>query len=83
MGSSDTSHFIFDVGKRRIRHRTTLKLNFWIDSKSMKGQIQSRPMSVPPLSDTIIKWLGSGLHLCSVILEHVKNDRTTKKNHLS
>ena len=29
-GSSDPSHFIFEinVGKRRIRHRTTLKLNF-------------------------------------------------------
>ena len=28
-GSSDTSHFIFqvNVGKRRIRHRTTLNLN--------------------------------------------------------
>ena len=29
-GSPDTSHFIFEinVGKSRIRHRTTLKLNF-------------------------------------------------------
>ena len=28
-GSPDPSHFIFeiDVGERRIRHRTTLKLN--------------------------------------------------------
>ena len=38
-GSSDQSHFIFEinVGKSRIRHRTTLKLNdvifnrFWVD----------------------------------------------------
>ena len=32
-GSSDPSHFIFEiiVGKGRIRHRTTLKLNIWID----------------------------------------------------
>ena len=38
-GSSDPSHFIFEinVGKRRIRHRTTLNLNdvifnrFWVD----------------------------------------------------
>ena len=36
-GSLDPSHFIFEinVGKRRIRHRTTLKLNCQINSKSI------------------------------------------------
>ena len=41
------------VGKRRIRHRTTLKMNFQIDSKSIEDnaiQIQSRSMSDPILS---------------------------------
>ena len=39
--SSDPSHFIFEinVGMMRIRHRTTLKLNFYIDSKSTKDQV--------------------------------------------
>ena len=43
-GSSDQS---------RIRHRTTLKLNFWIDSKSTEDHIliQSRSMSDPTFSD--------------------------------
>ena len=37
-GSSDPSHFIFEinVGKSRNRHRTTLKLNFLTDSKSIE-----------------------------------------------
>ena len=40
-GSPDPSHFIFGiiVGKSRIRHRTTLKLNFYIDSKSTEDQV--------------------------------------------
>ena len=55
-GSPDPSHFSFEisVGKRRIRHATTLKLNveFWIDSKSIGDNvIHSRSMSDPPLSD--------------------------------
>ena len=55
-GSSDQSHFIFaiNVGKSRILHRTTLKLNSKIDSKSIEDgfiQIQSRSMSDPILSD--------------------------------
>jgi len=54
--SSDQSHLIFEinVGKKRIRHRTTLKLNFEIDSKSIEDgiiEIQSRSMSDPLLSD--------------------------------
>jgi len=59
-GSSDPSHFIFEinVGKRRIRHRTTLEFNFQIDSKSIEDaviQIQSRSMSDPTLSDNDFK----------------------------
>ena len=54
--SSDQSHLIFEinVGKKRIRHRTTLKLNFEIDSKSIEDgviEIQSLSMSDPLLSD--------------------------------
>ena len=53
-GSSDPSHFIFEinVGNRRIRHGTTLNLNdiifhwFWVD---LEIQFQSRSMSDPPL----------------------------------
>ena len=41
------SHFIFEnnVGKSRIQHKTTLKLNSYIDSKSIEDdviKIQSR-----------------------------------------
>ena len=48
-GSSDSNHFIFEinVGKSRIRHRTILKLNLLIDSKSVEDdviQIRSRSM---------------------------------------
>ena len=55
-GSSYTSHYIFEiiVGKSRIRHAATLKLNFQIDSKLVENsviQIQSRSMSDPTLSD--------------------------------
>ena len=60
---SDPSHFIFEiiVGKSRIRHRTTLKLNFQIDSKLIGDgatQIQSRSlfqMSDPTLTDIDLK----------------------------
>ena len=59
-GSSYPSHFIFEinVGKSRIRHRTTLELNFLIDSKSIEDGIiwiQSRSMSDPPLHDIDFK----------------------------
>ena len=55
-GSSDQSHFIFEnnVGKKRIRHRTTLNLNdptpnrFWVD---LEIEFQSRSMSDPTFSD--------------------------------
>ena len=55
-GSSDPSHFIFEIigRKRRIRPRTTLKLNFLIVSKSIEDdviEIQSRSMSDPTLFD--------------------------------
>ena len=59
-GGPGRSHLIFEinVGKRRIRHRTTLKMNFWIDSKSFEDgliYIQSRCMSDPTLSDIDFK----------------------------
>ena len=64
-GSSGLSHLIFEinVGKRRIRHRKSLKLNFLTNSKSI--EIQSRFMSDPPLASLIskIKWCRSGLPL--------------------
>ena len=55
-GSPDQSHFIFEinVGKSRIRHRTTLNWNhlifsrFWVD---LQIQFQSRSTPDPPLSD--------------------------------
>ena len=55
-GSSDPSHFIFEIyaGKSRIRHRTTLNLNifilnrFWVD---LEIQFQSRSKSDPTHSD--------------------------------
>ena len=59
-GSSDPSHFIFEinVGKSRIRHLTTLNLNeatlnrFWLD---LEIQFQSRPVSDPTFSDIDFK----------------------------
>jgi len=60
-GSPDPNHFIYEisVGKRRIRHRTTLNLNFFlIDSKLIEDdiiQIESRSLSDPPLSDIDFK----------------------------
>ena len=59
-GSSEKSDFIFEinVGKGRIRHRTTLKSNFKTDSKSIEddvNQIRSRFMSDPTFSDIDFK----------------------------
>ena len=80
-GSSDSNHFIFEinVGRTRIRHTTTPKLNFWIDSKSVEAddvQIQSRSMSDPSLSDIDFKnkWLGSELPL-NLISNRLKANR--------
>ena len=55
-----TNHFIFEinVGKSRIRHRTTLNLNELIFSRfrgDLEIQFQSRSMSGPPLSDIDFK----------------------------
>ena len=58
--SPDPSHLIFEinVGKRRIRHITTLNLNylifgrFWVD---VEIQFQSRSMSDPTFSDIDFK----------------------------
>ena len=68
------SHFIFEinVGKRRIRHPTTLKLNdeFQIGYKSIEDdviQILSRSISDPPHSDIDFKnkmaWVLTALNL--------------------
>ena len=62
-GSSDPSHFIFGitVGKSRIRHTTTLKVNneflnrLKIDFQDGVIQIQSRYMSDPSLSEIDFK----------------------------
>ena len=55
-GTSDASHFIleFNVGKRRIRHRTIPNLNDAIINRflvDLEIQFQSRSMSNPTLSD--------------------------------
>ena len=50
--------FEINLGKGRIRHTTTLKLNFYIDSRSNEDdviQTQSRSMSDPTLSDIDFK----------------------------
>ena len=58
-GSSDPTHFIFEinVGKSLIRYRTTLKLNDEFLDRLQDGviQIQSRCMSDPSLSDIDFK----------------------------
>ena len=59
-GSSEASHFIFEiiVGKSRIRHRTILNLNdvidywFWVD---LETWFQSRSMLGPLLTDIDFK----------------------------
>ena len=73
-GSTDPSHFIFEinVGKGRMRHRTTLKLNFWIDSKSIQdGVIFSRLEDFKLIRFFLtfvleIEWLGSQLPLTNL-----------------
>ena len=82
-GSSEKNHFIFEinVGKGRIRHKTTLKLNFKIDSKSIEDdviQIQSRSMSDPTFSDIEFKikmaWIWTTLKfLPGKVFEGVQN----------
>ena len=67
----DQSHFIFkiNVGKMRIRHTTTVKLNDeFLETRStldrLKIQIQSRYMSDPTISDIDFrKWHRSELPL--------------------
>ena len=59
-GSSDPSHFIFEinVGKSRIRHRTTLNLNDVIFNRfgvDLEIQLQSRCKSDPTFSDIDFK----------------------------
>ena len=59
-GSSDPRHFTFEinVGKSRVRHRTTLKLNDAICNQfrvDLEIQFQSRSMSDPTLSDIDFK----------------------------
>ena len=59
-GSSNPSHFIFEinVGKSRIRHITTLNLNDVIFNQFLFDKeihFQSRSMSDPTLSDIDLK----------------------------
>ena len=59
-GSSSPSQFTFEinVGKRRIRHRTTLDLNNVIFNRfgvDLEMQFQRRCMSDPTLSDIDFK----------------------------
>ena len=52
-GSSDRFFFENNIGKSRIRHATTLKLNLQIESKPIEDddiKIQNRSMSDPTLS---------------------------------
>ena len=69
-GSSDPSHFIFEinVGKSRIRHRTTLNLNLQpIFSRSRNSPFSFRVVvcriRLFPTLISRIKWLGSELPL--------------------
>ena len=73
-GSQDRSHFIFEtnVGKRRIRHRTTLNLKFQsILRRSRNSSLNSRVVvcriRLFPTLISKIKWLASGLHLNSYL----------------
>ena len=54
-GGSNPSHFIFEinVGKRRIRHRTTLDFNDQVEYDVI--EIQSRSMSDPVSPDIDLK----------------------------
>ena len=69
-GSPDRSHFIFEinVGKSRIRQRTTLNLydaifnQFWADLEFNFGVVLCRIRFFPTLISKI-KWLGSELPL--------------------
>ena len=80
-GCSDPIHFIFEinVGKKRIRHTSTLKLNDeFLDSKSIGDNVilfQRRSMSVPPLSDIDFKnkmaWVQTTLNPSRQILENL------------
>ena len=71
-GSSDPSHFIFEinVGKSRIRHRTTLKLNDeFLDRLKMtsfKFRVVLCRIRLFPTLISKLKWLGSGLPLSVV-----------------
>ena len=69
-GSSDPSHFIFEinVGKKRIRHRTTPKLNSrsaqnWLKMTSYKFRVVLCRIRQFPTLISKIKWLRSGLSL--------------------
>ena len=77
-GSPDPNNFNFgiNVGKSRIRHRSSMRERLWnwtrsssIDFESIQQiiiQFKSRSMSDPTLSDNLfekIKWLGAGLNI--------------------
>ena len=82
-GSSDPSHFIFEinVGKGRIRHTTTLNLHKVIFNRfgvDLEIQFQSRCMSDPTLSDIDFRnkmaWVWTTLNL---------NEIFHRKSHLT
>ena len=77
-GSPDPSHFIssINVGKGRIRHKTTPEFKFQIDWKPIEDdiiQIQSRSMSDPTFSDIDFKnkmaWVWTTLNRVSSRIE--------------
>ena len=79
--SSDPSHFIFEinVGNRRIRHRTILKLNFSSDSnwqkiKSFKFRVVQCRIRLFPALISKIKWLSSELPLIKIVLVMIRVD---------
>ena len=88
-GSSDPTHFIFEIngGKSRIRHRTALNSNgiifnwFWID---LEIQFPSRSMADPTLSDNDFKnklaWVWTTLINTEILTKiiSVQNEVTDK-----
>ena len=82
-GSSDQRQFVFEIiiGKRRIHHRTVLKMNFQIefqDSKSIADdaiQIHCRSISDPTISaidfKSIMVWISTILKSCPVKLSNL------------
>ena len=83
-GSSDLSHFIFEINvvKSRIRHKTTLNdaifNRFGVD---LEIQFQSRSMSDPTLSDIHFNykmaWVWTTLNIVSFYLNRISYHTST------